>query len=104
MLQNIGLLILTLGSVLLSLSVFPRRIVGNWKDFYWEQRLFLKLMGEKESFAGQSRSIANVLRMQSDNKYKKRTERCGRIKTDLPLIALILMLIGFFLSFNYSAL
>lgn len=101
--QNIGLLFLTLGSVLLSISVFPMRIVGNWKDFYWEQRLFLKLIGEKELFEGKYKSIEHALRMQSDKKYKKRVERYGRIKKDVPLIALILMVIGFFLSLNYRA-
>jgi len=102
--QNIGLLFLTLGSVLLSISVFPRRIVGSWKELPWEQQWFLKLLGEKELFEGQIKSIENALRMQSDKKYNKRVERCGRIKTDLPLIAIVMMVTGFFLCFDYSAL
>lgn len=50
MLQNIGLFFLTLGSVILSLCVFPRRLVGSWKDFAWEQAALSKIDGGKGIF------------------------------------------------------
>ena len=101
--QNIGLFFLTLGSVILSLCVFPRRLIGSWKEFYWEQRLFLKLIGEREFFDAKIRAEKDALRMQTDKKYEKHGKCRARIRADLPLIAIVMMLIGFFLCFNYLA-
>jgi hypothetical protein len=101
--QNIGLLLLTSGSVLLSVTVFWGKIIASWKDLSWEQRLFFKLTGGKPLFEKIQKNWENVAKLQSDNDYVKRTKRHNRIVTDLPLIALILMVVGFFLCLNYNA-
>ncbi len=61
------------------------------------------MMGEKEFFDAVLKSHEDAQRMQTDKKYEKRVKCCGRIRADLPLIAIVLMLIGFLLCFNYSA-
>ena len=101
--QNFGLLFLTAGSVLLSLNVFWGKIIGNWKDLGWEQRLFFKLTGGKTLFENIQKNWENMVKLQSDNKFLRRVKRCNRIVTDLPLIAIILMVVGFFLCLNYKA-
>lgn len=101
--QNIGLLFLTAGSVLLSVSVFWGKTIRNWKDLSWEQRLFFKLTGGKDVFESSQKDWQNMLKLQSDNKFVRRMKRRDRIITDLPLIALVLMLVGFFLCLNYRA-
>jgi hypothetical protein len=83
--------------------VFPRRLIGSWKDYTWEQRLFLKLIGEREFFEAKRNAEEHVLRMQRDKKYARRVECRARIRADLPIIAIVMMLFGFFLCFNYSA-
>jgi hypothetical protein len=101
--QNIGLALLTIGSVLLSISVFPKRLIGAWKDFSWEQRLFLKLLGEKEFFEVIQDRDEHARRMQEDERYARRVRCLARIKADYPIIAIVLMVLGFFLCLNYSA-
>jgi len=101
--QNIGLLFLTLGSVILSLCVFPKRLIGTWEQIKWEQRLFLKLIGDRELFDAKHKAEKDTLRMQRDKKYERRRDCFQRIREDLPLVAIVMMLIGFFLCFNYSA-
>jgi len=101
--QNIGLFFLTLGSVILSLCVFPKRLIGSWEKFKWEQRLFLKLIGERELFDAKHKAEKDALRIQRDKKYERRVKCLARIREDLPLIAIVMMLIDFFLCFNYSA-
>jgi hypothetical protein len=101
--QNIGLVFLTLGSVLLSICVFPRRLIGSWKDFKWEQRLFLKMLGEREFFDNLRDRDEHALRMQNDKKYARRVKCRARIREDYPIIAIMMMLVGFFLCLNYSA-
>jgi hypothetical protein len=101
--QNIGLVFLTLGSVLLSICVFPSRLIGSWKDYPWEQRWFLKMLGEKEFFENLRNRDEHASRMEKDEKYARRVKRWARIRADYPIIAIVMMLIGFFLCFNYSA-
>ena len=103
MLQNIGLAFLAVGSVLLSICVFPRRLIGTWKDYPWEQRLFLKMLGEREFFENLQNRDEHALRMEKDEKYARRMNRRARIRADYPIIAIVMMLIGFFLCLNYSA-
>jgi hypothetical protein len=83
--------------------VFPRRLIGSWNDYDWEQRLFLKLIGERDLMDTIHKANEGAQRMQTDKKYARRIKRYGRIRADLPLIAIVMMLIGFFLCFNYSA-
>jgi len=98
--QNIGLLLLTAGSVLLSVNVFWGKIMGSWKDLWWEQRLFFKLTGGKRLFDKIQKDSENMAKMLSDNKFLRRANRRKRIVTDLPLIALVLMVVGFFLCLD----
>lgn len=101
--QNIGLLFLTAGSVLLSASVFWGKIIRSWKELSWEQRLFFKLAGGKSVFESMQKNSENLEKLLSDNKFVRRLKRRDRIITDLPLIALVLMVVGFFLCLNYKA-
>jgi hypothetical protein len=99
--QNFGLFFLTAGSVILSICVFPRRFIASWKDVKWEQRPFLKMVGNSAMFGDRTKNIEYENRMLSDAEFRKRemkhAERRERIITDLPIIALLMMLIGFFL-------
>jgi hypothetical protein len=101
--QNIGLILLTAGSILLSVSVFWGKTIGSWKDLCWEQRLFFKLTAGKRLFDKIQKDSDNTAKMLSDNKFLRRANRRKRIVTDLPLIALVLMLLGVFLCLNYRA-
>jgi len=101
--QNIGLFLLTTGSVLLSVRVFWGKIIGSWKDLCWEQRLFFKLTGGKDLFENIQKKSEDIAKLLSDNKFLRRAKRRNRIVTDLPLIALVLMVAGFFLCLNYRA-
>lgn len=105
--QNIGLFFLTLGSVILSICVFPRRFIASWKDVKWEQRPFLKMVGNSAVFGDRDKNIEYEKRMLEDAEFRKReTERATRrerIITDLPIIALALIVTGFFLCLNYAA-
>lgn len=103
MLQNIGLAILTLGSVLLSICVFPRRLIGSWKDYSWEQKLFLKMLGEKEFMEEMLERDEHAFRMQNDKKYARRFKCRMRLRQDYPIIAIVMMLLGFFMCLDYSA-
>jgi hypothetical protein len=101
--QNIGLLLLTTGSVLLSVRVFWGKTIGSWKDLYWEQRLLFKLTGGKKLFDKIQKDSENMAKMLSDKKLLRSANRRKRIVTDLPLIALVLMLLGVFLCLDYRA-
>jgi hypothetical protein len=101
--QNIGLFFLTAGSVLLSARVFWGKIVGSWKDLSWEQRFFFKLTGGRSAFESMQKNWENMEKFLLDKKFVRRLNRRERIITDLPLIALVLMMAGFFLCLNYRA-
>jgi hypothetical protein len=76
--------------------VFWGKIIGNWKDLCWEQRLFFRLTGGKGLFENMQKKSVNISKMLSDNKFMRREKRRYRIATDLPMIALALMIAGFF--------
>ena len=100
--KDFGLLLLTLGSILLGVSVFRTYLVTwinyRWKERPWEVRLYCRL-----------------IRVRNDHDYyhKLDIQKTGlpssedklplsrRLFYDLPLIAVALMIIGFFLSINY---
>lgn|GEM_PF-2298181 len=104
--QFIGLLCLTLGSVLLSLSVFRNMLEKffnyDWKQLPIEIRALCRIIGIKNRHEflmklfihekGTLFSSAEPLSLRQ------------RIIVDLPLIALGLMVLGFFLSIDYAAL
>lgn len=58
-------------------------------------------------FGDRTKNIEYEKQILSDAEFRKRetqrAERRARIITDLPIIALVMMLIGFFLCLNYSA-
>jgi hypothetical protein len=105
--QNIGLFFLTAGSIILSFCLFPKRLIASWKQYPWEQRLFLRLMGNRSAFEDRNEDVAYMNRIESDAEFRKlemkRAKRRERIRTDWPIIAFVMMVIGFFLCFNYSA-
>jgi len=85
----------------LSICVFPRRFIASWKDVKWEQRPFLRLVGNSATFGDRNKNIEYEKRMLEDAEFRKcETERAARrerIITDLPIIALALIVTGFFL-------
>ena len=102
--QNIGLFCLTAGSILLSVNVFWGKYVRDWEGLPPEQRFFYKLTGGRLilDLERQSKELEKVLRYQNDPEYKKKMDRRAkwhqRIVGDLPILAILLMLAGFFLS------
>jgi hypothetical protein len=102
--QNIGLFCLSAGSILLSVNVFWGKYFRSWEELPWEQRLFYKLTGGRLvlDLERQSKELEKVLRYQNDPKYRERMDRRAkwhqRIIGDLPILAILLMLAGFFLS------
>jgi hypothetical protein len=101
--QNIGLLCLTAGSILLSLNVFWGKYVKNWEGLPLEQKLFYKLTGGKKllDLEAQAKAFEIAVRMTKDPEFKKRMDdrakRRDRIIGDLPMLAILLMIAGFFL-------
>jgi hypothetical protein len=106
--QNIGLLCLTAGSILLSINVFWGKYFRSWEELPWEQRFFYKLTGGRKlfDFEVQAKAYETVARMQKDPEFRKRMDNRAkwrsRIVGDLPILAILLMLVGFFLSLNYK--
>lgn len=102
--QNIGLFCLTAGSILLSINVFWGKYVRDWEGLPPEQRLFYKLTGGRKlfDFEAQAKAYELVDRMQKDPEFRKRMDNRvkwrSRIVGDLPILAILLMLAGFFLS------
>ncbi len=100
--QNFGLLLLTVGSLLLSMRVFLEKSISSWKDLPWEQRIFYHLLGRKsfwEKFNNQNEAISKI----SDVGFRKKMGRFYRFIEDLPIFAFAMMVAGFFLSLNYAA-
>ncbi len=102
--QNIGLLLLTLGSILLGVSVFQTFLFTwinfRWKEQPWEVRLYCRMRGirnDKDYF----RKLAAIKTGLPSRQDKLSLFR--RLFYDLPLVAVGLMIIGFFLSLNYAA-
>lgn len=104
--QNVGLFFLTAGSLILSLSVFWGKILNfKWQDLHWEQRLFYRLMRIKNlrEYMWKSFEERDEL-LKGNEKLRKKINRRERLIVDMPLIALILMVMGFLLCMNYQAL
>jgi hypothetical protein len=106
LLQNIGLVFLTLGSILLSLNVFKYNLqkyinYSDWKKVPWEVRIFCRLflgIKDRDQYIRKLFLIHPI--PSSDDKLDYRQ----RLTIDIPIIALILMIIGMLLCFNFSAL
>jgi hypothetical protein len=107
--QNIGLLFLTFGSVLLSIGVFRYHLTKlinfyEWKNVPWEVRLYFKLRGIKS----RDNYFGWIVRAQKRD-YCPSDEKgdlalAQRIYIDLPIIAIVFIVIGFILCLNYPAL
>jgi hypothetical protein len=105
--QNIGLILLVAGSILLSYGVFRTYLdklinYNEWKNVPLEIRMFLWLFCIKNR--GDYLERLEVSRHPLPSGRKKELSWSQRIYLDVPIIAFILMIIGFFLSFSYSAL
>ncbi len=100
--QNIGLLFLTIGSVLLSIRIFLDKVIGNWDDLTIEQRFFYRLIGRKTLW-DKSQKKDNLISKFGDPKYRKKLIRSARLREDIPIIAAILIIAGFFLALDYAS-
>lgn len=103
-----GLLFLTLGSVFLGIGVFGthRQKFLNyheWRNVPWEARLFFWLGGIRN----RNDFLNWLVRSQEKDQYptgeNSELPLAKRIDIDLPIIAILLIVIGFFLCLNYSA-
>jgi hypothetical protein len=102
--QNIGLILLTSGSIILGISVFSvylRRFYQlEWDKIPWEVRLFCRLIRiDNKTDYFEKLLVGAKEYILPDDKIKLG----DRIKTDLPIIALFLMVVGILLCLNYSA-
>jgi hypothetical protein len=86
--------------------VFVGKILNlRWEDMHWEQRLFYRLMGIKNMSEYMWKSFKEKDELLKGNeKLRQKIERRERLIVDMPLIALILILVGFCLCLNYQAL
>lgn len=101
--QNIGVIFLTTGSIILAISVFRLFLIKfyqiEWEKFPWEVKLFCRLIGIKNKHDYFEKLFKKKRYVSEDEQL----EFSDRIKIDMPIIALVLMLIGMFLCFDYSA-
>jgi hypothetical protein len=107
--QNIGLLFLTIGSVLLSVGVFRSHLTKfinfyEWKNVPWEVRLYFKLRGIKSRDDYFGWIVRAQKREYCPSGEKGDLALAQRIDIDLPIIAIVFMVIGFILCLNYPAL
>jgi hypothetical protein len=102
--QNIGLFLLTSGSIILGVSVFRLYLIKfyqlEWKKFPWEVGLFCRFIGigNKDNYF--KKLLINKKEYVLPNNELKFMDR---IIIDLPIIALLLMMMGMFLCLDYSA-
>jgi hypothetical protein len=104
--QNVGLVLLTGGSILLALGVFRFYLIEfmkflDWKNVPWESRLVLRLFGVKQD--NFIKRIVNAHEKYPLGKELKDLTLAERLYLNIPVYAVIFMVIGFFLSLNYSA-
>jgi hypothetical protein len=105
--QNIGLILLTGGSILLGFGVFRIYLTGfikflDWKDVPWESRLILRLFRVKqENFL---KRIVEAHEKYPLGKGLKDLTLAERLYLNIPVYAIILMAMGLVLCFDYAAL
>ena len=94
--HNLGLLLSTMGSILLGINVFRWGFIANLKDLPLVERWFFRLTGGKTFWEGQQKKFDDLPKLPEKKRW--RTERTP------ALVAVVLMLGGFVLSLDYSAL
>lgn len=101
--QNIGLVLLASGSIILGISVFRLYLIKfyqlDWQKFPWEVRLFCRLIGINSKDDYFKKLFINKEYILHDEELKF----ADRIKIDLPIIALVQMVVGMFLCLDYSS-
>jgi len=105
--QNIGLILLTTGSLLLAIGVFRIYKIEfikflDWKNVPWESRLVLRLFSKynKDNFLKRINALNEKWPL---GKPLDNLTLGERLYLNLPAYAVLLMVVGMFLSFNYSA-
>jgi len=106
LLKNIGLIFLTLGSILLSINIFKYNLqkyinYTNWKKVPLEVRIFCRLFFRIKDRDQYIKKLFFNRPLPSEHDkldYKQ------RLTIDIPIVALILMIIGMLFCFNYSVL
>jgi hypothetical protein len=105
--QNIGLILLTGGSILLALGVFRVYRIEfikflDWKNVPWESRLVLRLFSKfnKENFL---KRINELHQKWPLGKELKNLTLGERLYLNIPAYAVLLMVVGMFLCFDYNA-
>lgn len=97
--QNIGLFLLTFGSILLGANFFRWGLVADRKSLTRIERWFYALSGGETFWEASQKKNDNISKLLSGATKKSwRTERTP------VLVAVALMLIGFALSLDYSVL
>ena len=102
--QNIGLILLTSGSIILGISVFRVCLVKfyqiEWMQIPWEVKLFCRFIG----ISGRDDYFKKLVLGKKEYVLPDEELRLAdRIKVDLPIIALFLMIVGMFFCMDYSA-
>ena len=112
--QNIGLILLTSGSILLGFGVFRIYLtefikfldwknVSYWKNIPWESRLALRLLFriKQDNFM---KRVFEAHEKYPLGKGLKDLTLAERLYLNIPVYAIILMVIGLVLCFDYTAL
>jgi hypothetical protein len=105
--QNIGLLMLTGGSLLLAIGIFRIYQIEfikflDWKNVPWESRLILRLFAkfDEKNFIKRIHELKQTWPL---GKPLNNLTMGERIYLNIPAYAVFLMIVGMLLSFNYSA-
>ena len=105
--QNIGLIFLTIGSVLLAVGVFRTYKIEfikflDWKNVPWESRLVLRLFSkfDKENFLKRINELHEKWPL---GKELKNLTLGERLYLNIPAYAVLFMVVGMFLCFDYTA-
>jgi hypothetical protein len=106
--QNIGLILLTGGSILLAISIFRVYRIefikfGEWKNVPWESRFILRLFSKfnKENFL---KRIYVLHEKWPVGKPLTNLTLAERFYLNIPAYAVMFMIVGMFLCFDYTAL
>jgi len=96
---NLGLIFTTLGWILLAIPVFRWGFDPDWKRLPWLERWFYKLFGDKGPLEYAQKRDAEIPALLAGKLRKPWwTER------RLIIAGILMILIGFFVSFDYWAL